>query len=209
MIRLKSHLGLSHLCVGHDFALGKNREGNVQALRHLGESLGYQLQVIPPYKIDGKVVSSSRIRACLVKGDVKQCSRLLGRPYQIKGKVIPGDGRGKTIGIPTANLSIWSKRALPQAGVYVCKAHVNGIGWGAVTNIGLRPTFEEQSNFQRVETHVLDFDKDIYGQEIQLDFISYIRAERRFEGAGALVEQIQVDISQARKALSLETTPDN
>ncbi len=200
--RLKSHLGLRHLCVGHDFALGRNREGDVTFLSKLGEEFGYQVDVVPPFKIDGKVVSSSRIRACLVEGDVEQALHLLGRPYQINGEVISGDGRGKTIGIPTANLSIWSKRALPDAGVYVCNAHVNGIVWGAVTNIGVRPTFEDQSVSQRVETHILDFDEDIYGQGVLLDFLSYIRAERRFDGVEALVEQIQRDISQARKKLS-------
>jgi riboflavin kinase/FMN adenylyltransferase len=170
----------------------------------MGKEFGYQVEVLPPLKYDDEVVSSSRIRACLVERSVEQAMQLLGRPYQINGEVISGDGRGKTIGIPTANLSIWPKRALPDAGVYVCKARVNGGIWGAVTNIGVRPTFENQPVFQRVETHILDFDEDIYGQKVHLDFLSFIRAERRFEGIEALVEQIKKDISQARKDLSSE-----
>lgn len=200
--QLKSQFGLRHLCVGHDFALGRNREGDVKLLTKLGEEFDYQVQVVPPLEISGEVVSSSRIRVCLGDGDVAQANELLGRPYRVKGDVISGDGRGKTIGIPTANLSVWSKRALPVAGVYVCYAHINGISWKAVTNIGIRPTFENQSVSQHVETHILDFNEDIYGQVVLLDFYSYIRPEKRFKDVHALVEQIQRDITQTRKILN-------
>lgn len=196
---LKSQLGLQHLCVGHDFALGHNREGDVKFLTQLGEELNYQVSVVDPLEICGGVVSSSRIRACLVDGDIEQANMLLGRPYRIRGEVISGDGRGKTIGIPTANLAIWSKRALPGAGVYVCHADINGESWKAVTNIGVRPTFENHLVSQRVETHILDFNKDIYGQVLYLDFYSYIRAEKRFKDIESLVKQIHSDIAQAEK----------
>lgn len=199
---LKSQLGLQHLCVGHDFALGRDRVGDVKFLTNLGKELNYQVQVVPPLEISGEVVSSSRIRACLVNGDVEQANKLLGRPYRVKGEVVSGDGRGKTIGIPTANLSVWSKRALPVAGVYVCYANINGISWKAVTNIGVRPTFENRSVSQHVETHILDFNEEIYGQVILLDFHSYIRSEKRFKDINGLVEQIRRDITQTRKILN-------
>jgi riboflavin kinase/FMN adenylyltransferase len=199
---LKSQFGLRYLYVGHDFALGHNREGDVTFLSQLGEEFDYRVEVIPPLEITGEVVSSSKIRAYLLAGDVKQANKLLGRPYRIKGEVVSGDGRGKTIGIPTANLSLWSKRAIPKAGVYACKAHVNGINWRAVTNIGVRPTFENGLATQRVETHILDFDKDIYGETIYLDFHSYIRSEQRFKDVDALIQQIRRDITTSRKILS-------
>ena len=198
---LKSQLGVRHLCVGHDFALGRNREGDVNFLTKLGEEFDYQVEVVSPLEISDEVVSSSRIRARLLDGDVEQAKSLLGRPHRVKGEVVSGDGRGKTIGIPTANLSVWSKRALPSAGVYVCNAQVNGINWGAVTNIGVRPTFENRLVTQRVETHILDFNKDIYGQNVLLDFHSYIRAEQRFKDVDALVQQIHKDITTTRKIL--------
>ena len=152
-------------------------------------------------EITGEVVSSSKIRAYLLAGDVKQANKLLGRPYRVRGEVVPGDGRGKTIGIPTANLSLWSKRAIPKAGGYACKAQVNGIDWRAVTNIGVRLTFENRLATQRVETHILDFDKDIYGETIYLDFHSYIRSEQRFKDVDALIRQIQRDITLSREIL--------
>ncbi len=198
---LKSQLGLRYLCVGHDFALGHNREGDVTFLTQLGEELDYQVEVIPPLEIANEVVSSSRIRAYLLDGDVEQAKKLLGRPYRLKGEVVSGDGRGKTIGIPTANLSVWSKRAIPKAGVYACNAQINGINWRAVTNIGVRPTFKSRTVTQRVETHILDFNGDIYGQNVLLDFHSYIRSEQRFKDVDALVQQIQRDITTSRKIL--------
>jgi riboflavin kinase/FMN adenylyltransferase len=167
----------------------------------LGEEFGYGVQAIPPVEVDGKVVSSSLIRAHLAAGEVEQAARLLGRPYQVGGEVVLGDGRGKLLGIPTANLSVWSERALPKAGVYVCRAQVNGRLWGAVTNVGVRPTFENQPVQPRVETHILNFQDEIYGQEVDLEFLAYLRDEARFPNPQALVEQIHKDILQARKIL--------
>ena len=201
MERLCGHLGVRTLCVGHDFALGRQREGNVARLRELGEQFGYQLQVIPAVMIDDEPLSSSRIRARLAEGDVKEVARLIGRPYRMSGEVVPGDGRGKLIGVPTANMDILRDRMLPKAGVYVCRANVNGVVWGAVTNIGVRPTFTTLDVLPRVETHILNLDRDLYGELIGLDFLAYLRGERRFASVEALVEQIQLDIHQARSIL--------
>ncbi|RPI34884.1 MAG: riboflavin biosynthesis protein RibF, partial [Chloroflexota bacterium] len=142
------HLKVSHLWVGHDFALGRGREGNVDTLRRLGEELGYTVHVISPVDLDGEVISSSRIRSLLSEGDVDQAAHLLGRPFRLEGKVVAGDGRGRTIGIPTANIDIFPDMVLPKSGVYVCQAAFepeNGRVYGAVTNIGIRPTFDLQS----------------------------------------------------------------
>jgi len=198
MATLHEHLGLKHLCVGYDFALGRGREGDVPMLQRLGDEFGYSVQAVQPVEIDGKVVSSSLIRAHLAAGEVEQVARLLGRPYQVGGEVVLGDRRGKLLGIPTANLSVWAERALPKAGVYVCHARLKNRMWGAVTNVGVRPTFESQPVQPRVEAHILDFGEEIYGQQLFLDFLAHLRDEARFPSVQALVEQISKDISRAR-----------
>ena len=202
MALLHAHLQMKRLCIGYDFAIGHNREGNQTVLQQLGDEFGYSLQVVPPVMVEGKVVSSSSIRAHLAAGEVEQAARLLSRPYQLSGEVVLGDGRGKLLGIPTANLSVLAERALPKAGVYICRTQVNGRRWGAVTNIGVRPTFENQPTQPRVEAHILDFEHDIYGQEIELEFLAHIRDEARFPNPEALIQQIRQDITQARSFLA-------
>jgi riboflavin kinase/FMN adenylyltransferase len=197
--RLKQQLGIAHLLVGYDFALGRDREGDVPALRKFGEEFGYTLETMPAVEINGEVVSSSRIRAALVEGAVQKAAQLLGRPYRISGQVIAGDGRGRSIGIPTANLEVWAERVIPKSGVYVCQALAGGKTWGAVSNIGVRPTFETQPVPARVEAHILDFDTQIYGEEIRLDFLARLRDEQRFPDVQALVAQIHQDIQRARE----------
>lgn len=202
MMQLKEHLGLAQLWVGYDFALGHGRTGDVPALRQFGEELGYTLDVISPVKDKEQIISSSLIRATLADGNVARAAELLGRRYSVPGKVIPGDGRGRTIGIPTANLEVWSERILPKTGVYVCRAWVNGNPWGAVTNVGVRPTFENQPVLPRVEAHLLDFDRDLYGQDIRLDFIARLRDEQRFASVQALIDQVHQDIAHGKQILS-------
>jgi riboflavin kinase/FMN adenylyltransferase len=199
MSGLKSHLGLRHLLVGRDFALGKDREGNVDRLAEIGEQLDYRVEIMPPVEVDGMLVSSSRVRAALATGDMDMAASLLGRPYQVNGLVVAGDGRGRTIGIPTANLNMWAERAFPKSGVYICRALLEGRAWGAVANVGVRPTFEQGTDTPRVEAHLLDFEQDLYGQTLHLDFLARLRDEQRFPGIQALVEQIQRDIAQARQ----------
>jgi riboflavin kinase/FMN adenylyltransferase len=199
---LKSHIGMVHLLVGPDFALGRDRGGDVATLKRFGQEFNYTLETLSTVELNGEIVSSSRIRQALVAGDLAQVNRLLGRPYLIHGQVVPGDGRGKTIGIPTANLAIWMERALPKTGVYVSQAMINGQTYGAVTNVGVRPTFTSNLDLPQVETHLLDFSDEIYGQEIQLNFIRRLRDEIRFPNVQALVEQITRDITQAKGYLT-------
>jgi riboflavin kinase/FMN adenylyltransferase len=202
---LRQHLGMQHLLVGPDFALGHNRIGNIHYLSEIGKSLGFTVSTIIPFELEGQIVSSSRIRAALRDGDLELVNNLLGRPYFVKGQVVPGDGRGHTIGIPTANLSLWIERALPKSGVYVTQGLINGDSYGAVTNIGTRPTFASDHERLQVEAHLLDFDEQIYGLEVRLDFISHLRDERKFSGIDALVNQIQQDIIQAKGVLAVQT----
>jgi len=196
---LYEHLGLRHLYVGHDFALGRGRQGDLPFLQDLGKEMGFTINVMHPIRLAGQVVSSSRIRAALAEGDVRLAGALLGRRYRVNGEVVPGDGRGRTIGIHTANLAVDPERCLPKSGVYACLASIDGQEWGAVANIGIRPTFENKEVLPRLEAHLLDYEGDLYGMDLRVAFAARLRDEQRFPNVGALVAQIQADIRKAKK----------
>ncbi len=198
---LHEHLGMQRLLVGEDFALGRGREGDVVRLEELGRKVGYTLEVVTPVRNGDIIVSSSQIRKHLFEGDVAQAEGLLGRRYKISGEVVHGDARGKLIGIPTANLDVPNEQAIPKTGVYVCRAYVGGKCYGAVANIGFRPTFDNGTAAPRVEAHILDFDEDLYDSILSLEFIRRLRNEMRFSSVQSLIEQIQADISSARSIL--------
>ena len=198
---LSEHLNLKRLLVGHDFALGRGREGNFEVLGKLGQKYHYLLEGQSPLLVAGELVSSSRIRELISQGNVARAAEYLGRRFAVEGKVVPGDGRGRTIGIPTANLEIWGELLLPARGVYATLAHIGSIEIPSVTNIGIRPTFENQSPQLRVETHLLNFNRDLYGTMLQLEFIDFLRPEQRFPSVQALVGQIQTDIKHAREVI--------
>jgi riboflavin kinase/FMN adenylyltransferase len=200
--RLTAHLGFRDLWVGEDFALGHRRQGNVMYLEQAGARRGFRLHVLPPVLVGGEVVSSTRVREALRSGDVARAATYLGRPFSVPGTVIRGAGRGKSIGIPTANLSIREERAYPGAGVYACLAQVGEGRHPAVTNIGVRPTFEGSAATPVVEAHLLDFASDLYGETMRLIFIERLRDERKFDGPAALLEQIQRDVRRARVILA-------
>lgn len=203
MALVSKHLHPSRLVVGYDFALGHKREGDVEMLASLGKKFGYQIDVIQPFVNNGETVSSSQVRAALARGDVSKAANLLGRPHQLSGKVIHGDGRGRLLGIPTANLQIWEWKVVPHAGVYACWAYLDGQAWKAVTNIGFRPTFENQPVSMQVETHLLDFNRDLYDSTLQLQFFERLRDEQRFKDIEALVAQISQDIERAKQILTV------
>ncbi|MBI3158724.1 MAG: bifunctional riboflavin kinase/FAD synthetase [Chloroflexi bacterium] len=198
---LHAHLGLSQLWVGEGFAMGHNRQGDIATLADYGKELGFAVRAIPPLEMDGAAVSSTRIRAHLAGGDVEAANALLGRAYSLRGVVVRGDGRGRTIGIPTANLSIPTERAVPANGVYAGWAKVGEAQWPAVTNIGVRPTFASDAPMRTVETHLLDYEGDLYGRELELSFTARLRGEQKFSGVEALVAQIHADIARAREVV--------
>lgn len=203
MRKLNEHLHIKHLIVGSDFALGRDREGNVATLRRLGEEeFGYTMEPVSAVTNAGEKISSSQIRVALAQGDVEKATDLLGRPYRVSGEVVHGDARGREIGVPTANLDVWADRCLPKTGIYVCQAHVLGETWGAVTNVGYRPTFKPQPDTPVVEAYILDFDRYIYGLNLKLDFLSRLRDEKRFSSVEALVDQMRQDIKEAKEQLS-------
>jgi riboflavin kinase/FMN adenylyltransferase len=210
--QITSQLGLHQLWLGPDFALGHNRQGTVPVLQQLGLKYGYDVHIVPIVDSKAGKVSSRQIRSYLQEGEVRQAARLLGRPYSILGKVVHGDGRGKGLGIPTANLEIWPKRILPSRGVYATWAYIENQPLSAVTNIGVRPTFENQPVTARVEAHLLDYDprsaegdQDLYGQALRLEFVEMIRPEKRFPSIKALVSQIQQDIVKTREVLDYDS----
>ncbi len=195
---LVKHLKLSHLLVGHDFALGRNRQGDVSYLSKLGERYGFSVDLLTPVKNHGEVISSSAIRAALSEGDIQKVNSMLGRTFQLTGKVEHGDGRGRSIGIPTANVNIDPSLLSPCAGVYASQVIVGDRKYIAVTNIGVRPTFFDQADRVHIEAHILDFNDDLYEQEVSVLFSERLRGEQRFSNAEALVNQIHEDIQKTR-----------
>jgi riboflavin kinase/FMN adenylyltransferase len=206
--RLQEHLGFRGLWVGSDFALGHNREGDIPYLREAGSRLGFEVHAVKSVTDNGQPISSTRVRQALRKGDVETAQRLLGRPYSLQGVVVSGAGRGKQLGLPTANLQIWPEHAFPAVGVYACLAAIAGATHQAVTNIGVRPTFDSAEERPVVETHLLDFDRKINGEQLQLAFICRLRDEKRFPSAQELLNQIGLDIQRARQILAGQEAPD-
>ncbi|MCC6146144.1 MAG: bifunctional riboflavin kinase/FAD synthetase [Anaerolineaceae bacterium] len=192
--QLVKHLGMRQLWAGSDFALGRNRAGNIQKLEQLGAALGFQVHVVAPINIDGKKISSSQIRRKILEGKVEEAADLLGRLYDIPGIVIHGDGRGASIGFPTANLEIWPQRLLPRNGVYATWVCRGGHRHPALINIGVRPTFENIPPQPRLEAYLLNFSGDLYGEHLRVEFLKFIRPEKRFDSIAQLKKQINKDI---------------
>lgn len=196
------HLRVQQLLVGYDFAMGRNRDTDTRALYNLAAQYHFDFEVLPAFSLHNQIISSSRIRSLLNQGDVAGACELLGRPYVCGGPVIPGDGRGRSLGIPTANVRVWSEQVIPVRGVYACRARVNQRDtYRAAVNIGVRPTFEGSARLQ-IEAHLLDFFGDLYGQQLDLEFIAMLRPEKRFEQVAHLLAQIQNDIAQTRALLT-------
>jgi riboflavin kinase/FMN adenylyltransferase len=199
--QLITHLKPCALWVGADFALGYKREGNVEFLRAQGEQKGFNLEVVQLVTNDdsGQIVNSSSIRAALADGDIERANRWLDRPYRLEGEVVRGDGRGKTIGFPTANIDVWQEKLLPKKGVYAGWAHLNGETYMAAANIGNRPTFN--GGLVTVEAYLLDFDRDLYGQHLALDIAAFLRPELKFGSIDELIAQIKQDVLNTRAIL--------
>ncbi len=201
MARLTRRLRLKHLLIGYDFALGKGREGNAARLTEIGSELGYTVEVVPALSDESGVISSTEIRKLIEIGNVAEARRLLGHPYTLHGSVIHGDGRGKTIQVPTANIAYSSEKMIPARGIYACWAYVGDERYRAAINIGINPTFTPEKQTPNVEVHMLDFHRDIYGEDVQVEFVARLRDELRFDSVDKLLEQIWRDIEDTKMIL--------
>lgn len=188
-----------HVVVGYACQFGKNRAGNAERLVELSNGYGFDVSVVPPTQVEGAPVHSTRIREALAQGDLQQSTQLLGRPYSLIGKVVHGDGRGREIGFPTANIET-QNQVYPPNGVYAIRAKLEERWLDGVLNIGMRPTFNGV-NIQ-VEGHFFNFDEIIYGQLVEIFFVKKIRSERKFPNIEFLIQQIQRDIAAAIEILA-------
>ncbi len=200
---LRSKLKMRGLVMGPDFALGRQGEGNVAALRKLGEEMGFSVTAIPTVFKNGETVSSTAIRQAMAAGDMEKVQRLMGRPFSLHGQVIRGHGRGVGLGFPTVNLDVLKGQALPSDGVYATLAHTNNQAYPSVTNVGTNPTF---GNTERtIESFFLDYQDNLYGSEVKIDFSHKLRGEIKFKDPAELIHQIELDILGARNILKIES----
>ena len=190
-------LRVGEVWVGADFLFGRDRSGNFSLLRTLGAHYGFRTEKIDPVRYKDFVVSSTRVRRLVSEGRVDEAGALLGRHVFIDGVVVQGAGRGRELGVPTANLETRNE-LLPPHGVYATAVTIDGVVHAGVTNIGLRPTFADTGRAM-IEVHVLDLDRDLYGQTLRLGFVQRLRDERRFPDVDALKAQIDADVRRARR----------
>jgi riboflavin kinase / FMN adenylyltransferase len=190
---------LREICVGHEWSFGKGRRGNLALLRKLGAQFDFEVVGIPAVTLgNGETVSSTAIRHAVEGGDLAKAAETLGREYTILGTVVGGERLGKKIGFPTANLSAHSEQ-FPPNGVYFAQATLDGVIYPGVVNLGYRPTVSSGKSERVLEIHLLDFDRDIYGKDIEVRFVRYLRPEKKFENLEALARQIEFDVQQARQ----------
>ncbi len=192
-------LGARAAVVGGDFTYGAKRAGSVETLRAAAETVGAAVFVVPPVTIDGVVVSSSKVREYVLEGRVEAAARLLGRPFDLEGSVVPGAGRGRTIGFPTANIDT-TNELRPAPGVYAVRVQSQGTWFGGAANIGVKPTFGGTE--VTIEAHLFDFSQDLYGQKLRVQFLERLRAEKRFGSVAELTGQIARDVEAARAAVA-------
>jgi len=196
---LQKHLRMRRLVIGSDFALGRERAGDTAALEKLGQEMDFSVTVVPPLVINGEVVSSTAIRQAMAAGNMPRVRKLAGHYFSLHGKVIPGTGRGEGLGFPTANLNVSKGQALPPDGVYASWAHINGNAYESMTNVGLCPTFD--STDRTIETYIIDYSGDLYGNDLYVDMVGKLREEEKFGSIDDLKVQIADDIERGKKIL--------
>lgn len=197
---LLSRYDIDTIVVGYNFRFGKGGSGDVKALTRIGENKNFNVKVVPPVMLDGKVISSSTIRNLIKQGNMAQAAKFLGYPYRLRGKIIKGKARGRRLGFPTANLEYDKTKVIPKNGVYLTLTLLNEKFIWSITNIGRNPTFEE-GNTTRIETHLLGFSGNAYGKEVELYFFDRIRDEKKFDNTEKLVSQMNKDVETATKCI--------
>lgn len=197
---LRARLHTVQLVVGTNFAFGKGRAGNVSLLRQMGPEMGFEVVGVSPIKLDGSLVSSTVIRRLIAEGNIDRANKLLGHPFAIQGKVVPGDGIGQTLGFPTANIEPLERQVIPPKGVYAVTVKLDGASWIGAMNIGIRPTVDGRENL--AEVYIVGFSGNIYGRELRVVFHHRLRDELRFRDVDALKRQIQADVQRIVEMLS-------
>ncbi len=197
---LHKKINVKKIIIGNDYRFGKGREGNISSLKNWGEEFGFEVEVVGEIKKNNIVVKSSKIREFISEGEMEKAAQLLGRNYFLRGKVVDGKKRGKGLGFPTANLA-WKKRPFLKNGVYAVWVFCQNCRYAGVASIGFNPTFKDNS--LSLEVHILDFNENIYHEEIELSFVKRLRGEKRFSHPEKLADQIKEDILGARKILNI------
>lgn len=198
---LVGRLGVEALVIGYDHGFGRNRSGDASTLERIGAEMGFEVAVVPPVETDGDAVSSSRIRRAVAETRMDEARACLGRPYSVRGIVVRGDGRGKHLGFPTANLMVSNgDKLLPGPGIYAVRGVLRSGTYPAALHLGPRPTFKGSP--PAIELHLIDFDGDLYGESVRVDFIRFLRDVRPFGTVSALVDQMKEDVEEARGILS-------
>jgi len=198
---LVKRIGFKKIIIGYDHAFGKNRQGNFEILDNLGKKYHYSITVLPAFSLDGVIVSSTKIRKLLSIGDVELAAKYLGRNYCLTGRVIKGEGRGRILKIPTANIEpMSSDKLIPRDGIYAALARIADRIYKAVLYIGTKPTFSFNNHV--IELHILDFSGNLYGQALEIEFKARIRDDYHFEQVDKLIEQIEQDKSTTREILA-------
>ncbi len=198
---LVDDIGVSHIVVGHDHKFGRDRLGNDEKLKELGKKYGFEVTSVPAKTIDGEIISSSVIRKALIEGDIDKANLFFGRSYSFCGLVVKGAQRGRTLGFPTANIQLDdARKAIPKRGVYAVTCSCRGEVLNGIMNIGMRPTFEDKTELV-IEVNLFDFNKDIYGEKVSIDFIKRLRDEKKFASKEELIHQIELDKKEAKRLL--------
>ncbi|MBI5473721.1 MAG: bifunctional riboflavin kinase/FAD synthetase [Ignavibacteriae bacterium] len=200
-------IGVSEVVVGYDHTFGRNREGGIEELVRMGEQQNFSVFALPPFSVDGEIVSSTRVRNALLRGEIEHATTLLGHEYQLSGAVVVGDRRGTTLGYPTANIRPKSdKKLVPANGVYLVGVEVEGRHYHGMMNIGVRPTLTAGLQ-ETIEVHIFDFADDIYGERITVSFLRKLRDEQKFASLQDLVSQLHEDKAQSLKYLAKSSSP--
>jgi riboflavin kinase/FMN adenylyltransferase len=200
---LFQRIGMSGVVLGHDHGFGKNREGDFALMARLGAELDFSVRELPPFEMDGVVLSSTRIRELLLNGEVSKAARFLDRPYRFTAAVGRGDGRGRELGFPTANLHVDDPdKLIPAHGVYAVRVDLGQKKFGGMLNLGTRPTF--QKNTETIEVNIFDVDEDLYGKKLAVEFVQRLRSEKAFASVAELIEQLEQDRSAAQRVFAAD-----
>ncbi len=194
---LKDKIHAKKIVVGHDFTFARNKEGTVDVLREMGHEYGIEVEIVQPIKINGIRVSSTFIRELISEGRVDEIPQYLGTPYVIEGEIIHGKANGRKMGYPTANISLKDQIINPKNGIYASRVIIDGKKYFGATNVGMNPTVN--GKYLSIETNILDFDEDIYGKRVRIEFLEKIRDEKKFESLDELRKQLDLDTGFVRQ----------